>query len=63
MSDADAHAPHVAGADIALQGPWSLNVDVKKVFFDTTATINNGALHSDVTIDPMVVSVGIGRKF
>jgi len=52
-----------AGADIALQGPWSLNVDVKKVFFDTTATINNGALHSDVTIDPMVVSVGIGRKF
>lgn len=52
-----------AGADIALQGPWSLNVDVKKVFFDTTATINNGALHSDVTIDPMVVSVGVGRKF
>lgn len=52
-----------AGADIALQGPWSLNVDVKKVFFDTTATINSGALHSDVTIDPLVVSVGLGRKF
>ncbi len=52
-----------AGADIALQGPWSLNVDVKKVFFDTTANINSGALHSDVTIDPMVVSVGLGRKF
>jgi len=52
-----------AGADIALQGPWSLNVDVKKVFFDTTASINNGTLRSDVTIDPMVVSVGLGRKF
>lgn len=52
-----------AGADIALTGPWSVNVDVKKVFFDTTANINNGALHSDVTIDPWVVSVGLGRKF
>ncbi len=52
-----------AGADIALTGPWSVNVDVKKVFFDTTANINNGALHSNVTIDPLVVSVGLGRKF
>jgi outer membrane protein len=52
-----------AGADIALTGPWSLNVDVKKVFFDTNANINHGALKSDVTIDPLVVSVGVGRKF
>lgn len=52
-----------AGADIALTGPWSVNVDVKKVFFDTTASINGGALRSDVTIDPLVVSVGVGRKF
>ena len=41
----------------------AVNVDVKKVFFDTTANINNGALHSNVTIDPLVVSVGLGRKF
>lgn len=52
-----------AGADVALTGPWSVNVDVKKVFFETRASINGGALHSDVTIDPLVVSVGIGRKF
>jgi outer membrane protein len=52
-----------AGADVALTGPWSLNVDVKKVFFDTKASINGGALRSDVTIDPLVVSVGVGRKF
>ena len=52
-----------AGADIALTGPWSVNVDVKKVFFDTDARINNGALRSDVTLDPLVVSVGLGRKF
>lgn len=52
-----------AGADIAVSGPWSINVDVKKVFFDTDARINNGALRSDVTLDPLVVSVGLGRKF
>lgn len=52
-----------AGADVALTGPWTLNVDVKKVWFDTEATINGGALTSDVNLDPWVVSVGFGRKF
>lgn len=51
------------GADIGVQGPWSLNVDVKKIWFDTDATINDGALHSDVALDPWVVSVGFARKF
>ena len=52
-----------AGADVGLQGPWSLNFDVKKVWFNTDASINAGALKSDVNLDPWVVSVGIGRKF
>lgn len=52
-----------AGADIALNGPWSINVDVKKVFFETDANINNGALKSSVTLDPLVASIGLGRKF
>ena len=52
-----------AGADIAVTGPWTLNLDVKKVWFDTEATINGGALTSDVALDPWVVSVGFGRKF
>lgn len=52
-----------AGADVAVSGPWTLNVDVKKVWFDTEATINGGALTSDVNLDPWVVSVGFGRKF
>ena len=52
-----------AGADVALTGPWTLNVDVKKVWFDTEATVNGGALTSDVNLDPLVVSVGVGRKF
>ena len=52
-----------AGADVAITGPWTLNADVKKVFFETTAKINNGALYSHVHLDPMVVSLGFGRKF
>ena len=52
-----------AGVDVALQGPWSANLDVKKVFFETDANINNGALKSDVKLDPWVVSAGFGYKF
>jgi outer membrane protein len=52
-----------AGVDVALQGRWSANFDVKKVFFNTHAKINNGALYSDVRLDPLVASVGVGYKF
>jgi outer membrane protein len=52
-----------AGVDVALKGKYSLNVDVKKVFFETDATINGGALTSKVDLDPWVVSVGVGYKF
>ncbi len=52
-----------AGADIGLKGPWSVNVDVKRVWFNTDANVNDGALRSDVHLDPWVVSVGIGRRF
>jgi len=53
----------VAGFDYNLHGAWSLNVDVKKVFFNTKATINGGALTSSVDLDPWVVSAGVGYKF
>ena len=52
-----------AGADVALTGPWSLNGDIKKVFFKTDASINGGALKSEVTLDPWVISVGVARRF
>ncbi len=52
-----------AGFDYGLGGRWSANVDVKKVFFNTTAKINGGALTSSVDLDPWVVSAGVGYKF
>lgn len=52
-----------AGVDWNLSGPWTLNLDAKKVWFDTDARINDGALQSKVALDPWVVSLGVGRKF
>lgn len=52
-----------AGADVALDGPWSANLDVKKVFFETDATDSVNGLKSKVHLDPWVVSVGAGYKF
>ncbi len=48
---------------MAISERWLLNVDVKKVWFETEASINGGALVSDVAIDPWVVSIGLGYKF
>jgi outer membrane protein len=52
-----------AGVDVAVKGPWSLNADVKKVWFQTDAKINGGALKAKVNLDPIVASVGLSRKF
>jgi outer membrane protein len=52
-----------AGADIAINDRWLINLDVKKVWFETDASINGGSLVSNVAIDPWVVSVGLGYKF
>ncbi|MET0274013.1 MAG: OmpW family outer membrane protein [Phenylobacterium sp.] len=52
-----------AGADVALSGPWSANLDVKKVFFDTTATDTRNGVKSKVNLDPWVLSAGVGYKF
>jgi outer membrane protein len=52
-----------AGADYALKDRWSANIDVKKVFYSTTATINGGALTSHVKMDPWVVSAGFSYRY
>ncbi len=52
-----------AGADYAISGPWALNLDVKMVFTETDASINGGALTSNVHLDPWVISAGVSRRF
>mgnify|MGYP000064714627 CR=1 FL=1 len=51
------------GADVPLNARYNLNVDVKKVWFETDASINGGALKSKVKLDPIVASVGVGYRF
>ncbi|EGF89975.1 ompW family protein [Asticcacaulis biprosthecium C19] len=52
-----------AGANVKLKDNLVLNIDYKKVFYSTDAKINSGALSSDVTLDPSVVSIGLGYRF
>ena len=52
-----------AGVNIKLKNSWLINADVKKVYFDTDAKINGGALKAKVNLDPLVSSIGISRQF
>lgn len=52
-----------AGLDIAAQGPWSLNLDVKKIFFTTDAVDHAKGVKSKVHLDPWVLSAGFGYRF
>jgi outer membrane protein len=52
-----------AGVDIALDEHWMLNLDVKKIWLDTTAYANNGTIVSKVTVDPWIFGVGFGYRF
>jgi outer membrane protein len=57
-----------AGADVAVRGRWSANVDIKKVFFQTDAHTTllgspNTDLKTKVDLNPWVASVGIGYRF
>lgn len=52
-----------AGVDIPMKDNWYANIDVKKVYIDTTAKFNGGAIKADVDIDPVLVGVGVGYRF
>jgi outer membrane protein len=51
-----------AGMDYNLENKWLLNVDVKKMWFDTTVKAN-GTKIDQLDVDPWVVSLGFGKKF
>lgn len=55
-----------AGFDYAISGPWSLNVDVKKLWLstDVKASVLGGVpVKADVDINPWIFGVGIGYRF
>lgn len=53
-----------AGIDFPLcDNKYYFNFDVKKVFLDTTATFNNGAIVADVDLNPWIIGAGFGIRF
>ncbi|WP_374762954.1 OmpW/AlkL family protein [Yunchengibacter salinarum] len=52
-----------AGADFMVTDSWFINADVKKLFLDTRADLNGGAITADVDIDPWIFGLGVGMKF
>ncbi len=60
-----------AGFDINLTDRWLVNFDVKKIWIDTDVKLNGAAAGlpagyrkiDSLDIDPLVVSVGFGKKF
>ena len=62
----DAFGPALQiGADFMINDNWSAFIDVKKAFIKTIATGNIGTIptRSKATIDPLVISTGIGYRF
>ena len=52
-----------AGVDFELSEDLFFNVDVKKLFLKTDASINSGTITADVKINPWIIGAGIGKKF
>ncbi|KXJ51280.1 MAG: hypothetical protein AXW12_02900 [Thalassospira sp. Nap_22] len=52
-----------AGFDYAISGPWSVNLDVKKIFLDTDVSIDGGANRAKAHLDPWVFGLGLGYRF
>ena len=59
-----------AGFDVNFKDGWLVNFDVKKIWFDTDVKLDAAALGvsgyrkiDNLDIDPLVVSVGFGKKF
>jgi outer membrane protein len=50
------------GVDVAVDENWVVNADVKKLFHNIDAKVNN-AVTADIDLDPWVFGVGVGYRF
>jgi outer membrane protein len=51
-----------AGFDVDMTEDWFFNADIRYIDIETTAKVD-GAFVADVTIDPTVISIGVGTRF
>lgn len=52
-----------AGTDIWLTENWGLNLDVKKLFLDIDASVEEGTVNVDLDVDPWIVGAGVSYRF
>lgn len=52
-----------AGVDVPIRDNYFLNLDVKKLFLNTSATAAGGTVRAKASLDPWLVGVGIGARF
>jgi outer membrane protein len=52
-----------AGVNIAMRDQWTINLDAKKVFFETDAVDRTNGIKTKVTLNPWVLSAGVGYRF
>ncbi len=52
-----------AGADYWIDEHWGLNLDVKKLWLNVDASLNNGAIKADVDLDPWIFGAGVSYRF
>ena len=53
-----------AGADVPISdGPYFLNVDMKKIFLSTDATVGTGTVRAHATLNPLIIGAGVGVRF
>jgi outer membrane protein len=56
------------GAEVPLDGGWSIALDARKIYLKTKAdgvlpAMGGAAAHADVTLNPLVVFASIGKRF
>ena len=56
------------GADMPLDGGWSIGLDARKILLKTKAigilyAMGGAAAQADVRLDPLVVFASIGKRF
>ena len=52
-----------AGLDYQVSGNWFANLDFKKLWLRTSYSVNDGAAHGHVDLDPIIAGAGIGYRF
>lgn len=52
-----------AGFDYWINDHWGFNFDVKKIWLNVDASLNNGAIEADVDLDPWLIGAGVSYRF